>query len=135
MKIDASLINNADSAIKKAEIVNAQGLYDKVFKGYISSFGASITQAGLIPTIIFFEAKSEQAKDRPKVIDALKLMLDDEYQVDSLAKYLLTKRKDGEESFKAEERQLLKKITTAMVAIKLALRMYKEKENKKNDNG
>lgn len=135
MKIDALLIEKANTAIKEAKIITDNDQYDKVFKGYISSFGASIAQAGLIPTIIFFEVKSEQAKERPKVIEALKLMLDDEYQVDSLAEYLLTKRKDGEQSFKTEERLLLKKITTAMVAIKLALRMYKEKENKKNDNG
>lgn len=126
MKIDALLIEKANTAIKEAKIVNDNGQYDKVFKGYISSFGASIALAGLIPTIIFFEAKSEQAKERPKVIQALKLMLDEEYQVDSLAEYLLIKRKDEEDSFKKEEKQLLKKTTTAMVAIKLALRMYKE---------
>lgn len=126
MKIDALLIEMASSAIREAGIVNDHDLYDKVFKGYVSSFGASIAQAGLIPTIIFFEAKSEQAKERPKVVQALKLMLDEEYHVDSLAVYLLKKRKDGEESFKDEEKKLLKKITETMVAIKLALRMYKE---------
>lgn len=128
MKIDASLIAKADTAIKKEKIVNGEQ-YDKVFKGYTSSFGASIAQAGLIPTIIFYEADSDQAKDRPKVIRALIHLLDEEYQVESLAKHLLKKREEiGKERFEEIEKQLLKKITEAMVAIKLALRMYKEKK-------
>jgi len=136
MKIDTSLIEIANSAIREARIVNDNGLYDKVFRGYISSFGASIVQAGLIPTIIFFEADSAQAKDRPKVVKALQLMLDEEYRVESLAKYLLEKKEEmGEKLFINEEKHLLKNMTVAMVAIKLALRMYKEKDKKENDNG
>ena len=137
MKIDVSLIEKANAAITDPQIgIVKDGQYDKVFKGYISSFGASIAQAGLIPTIIFFEADSDQAKERPKVVKALTQMLDEEYRGKRLAEYLLKKRKDIEDdSFKKEEKQLLKKITVAMVAIKLALRMYKEKETKVNGNG
>lgn len=139
MKIDTFLIEKAIAAIKDTGIVNQNtGQYEKVFKGYISSFGASIAQAGLIPTIIFFEAESEQAKERPKVIKALKAFLDADYQTDSLALSLVSKRDDlikekgyqqGVEAFKLEEKRLLKIITNAMVAIKLALRLYKEKKN------
>lgn len=133
MKIDALLIEKANDAIKETGIVNKDGQYDKVFKGYVSSFGASIAQAGLIPTIIFFEAKSEQAKERPKLVKALMLLLDKEYQVESLAQSLLKKRADnGKVIFEKEEKLLLKKVTVAMVAIKLALRLYTEKKQKVN---
>ena len=137
MKIDVSLIEKANAAITDSNIgIVKDGQYDKVFKGYISSFGASIAQAGLIPTIIFFEADSDQAKERPKVVRALVQMLDEEYRGKRLVKILLEKRGEmGEERFKDEEKQLLKKISVAMVAIKLALRMYKDKETKVNGNG
>lgn len=136
MKIDVSLIEKANAAITDPQIgIVKDGQYDKVFKGYISSFGASIAQAGLIPTIIFFEADSDQAKERPKVVKALMQMLDEEYRGKRLAEILLGKRAEkGEKSFKDEEKQLLKKISVAMIAIKLALRMYKEKETKVNGN-
>ena len=137
MKIDSLLIEKANKAIIKAGIVNEEeGLYDKVFKGYVSSFGASIAQAGLIPTIIFYEATSEQAKDRPKVIKALMQLLDEKYRVDSLAKHLLSKRANMEKKdFEKEEKALLKNVTEAMVGIKLALRLYKEKKQKGTENG
>lgn len=130
MKIDSLLIEKANKAIIKSGIVNEkEGQYDKVFKGYVSSFGASITQAGLVPTIIFYEAASEQAKERPKVVKALVELLDEKYRVDSLAKYLLSQRANmGKNNFEKEEKALLKKVTEAMVAIKLALRLYKEKK-------
>lgn len=129
MKIDSLLIKKADDAIEKAGIVNKEGQYDKVFKGYVSSFGASIAQAGLIPTIIFFEAKSEQAKERPKLVDALMFLLDSNCQDETLAQSLLRMRAENEKDvYEREEKLLLKKVTEAMVAIKLALRLYKVKE-------
>ncbi len=137
MKIDSLLIEKANKAIIDSGIVNEkEGQYDKVYKGYVSSFGASIAQAGLIPTIIFYEAASDQAKDRPKVVKALVQLLDEKYRVDSLAKHLLSQRAEmGKEDFEREEKLLLKKVTEAMVAIKLALRLYKEKKQKGTENG
>lgn len=129
MKIDSSTIIKANAAILDAKIVNG-GQYDKVFKGYISSFGASIAQAGLLPTLIFYENKSDKASERPKVISALKIMLPDEYHIDSLAKFLLEKKKENPNNYKSEERKLLNLVTDAMVAIKLALRLYEEKKDK-----
>ena len=129
MKIDSSIIIKANAAIEDAKIIN-NGQYDKVFKGYISSFGASIAQAGLLPTLIFYENKSDKASERPKVVSALKKMLPEEYQVDSLARFLLEKKKEDAKKYKSEEKKLLKLVTNAMVAIKLALRMYEEKKDR-----
>lgn len=121
MKIDSKLIMQADKALIEAEIVN-NGEYNKVFKGYISSFGASIAQAGLLPTIIFFEADSDQASDRKKVIDALEKMLAIKRNEKSFSKYIIAKNKSN-------DRQLLKDVVEAMTAMKLALRMYREKDD------
>ncbi len=135
MKIDSAKIIKADAAIRKAEIV-VNNQYSQVFKGYISSFGASIAQAGLLPTIIFFESKSDKASERPKVIQALRQMLPEEYRVDDLTKHLLTLRKSlKEDEYKQKEKKLQKQITEAMVAMKLALRMYSKKGGEGGDNG
>ena len=134
MKIDSLLIKKADKAINEVGIVK-KGQYDKVFKGYVSSFGASIAQAGLIPTIIFFEAKSEQAKERPKLVDALMFLLNSNCQDETFAQSLLKMRaKNEKDVYEREEKLLLKKVTEAMVAIKLALRLYKVKEKIVNED-
>lgn len=122
MKIDSKLIMQADKALIEAKIVNNGG-YNKVFKGYISSFGASIAQAGLLPTIIFFEADSDQASDRKKVIAALDKMLNIKRNENSFSKYIIANNK-------SKDRQLLKDVVEAMTAMKLALRMYREKDDK-----
>lgn len=126
MKIDSKKIEQAQKALKSSKIVDAEGQYDKEFKGYISSFGASVAHAGLLPTIIFFEAESEQAKERKKVITALVKML----KIDDskpLSKSIL-------EGTIANDKTLLCTVTESMVALKLALRLYKEKKEKKTDN-
>ena len=126
MKLDSKIIELAYNALKKSEIVDSKDQYNSVFKGYISSFGASIAQAGLLATIIFYESKSDQAEERPKIIKALKIMLPQKYQIDSLAQYIL--KQHHEDGWKIEEKNLLKNVTEAMVALKLALRLYKEKD-------
>lgn len=129
MKIESQIIEQANKALKSAHIVQDEQ-YDKVFKGYISSFGASVAQAGLLPTVIFFEAESEQASERKKIIMALKNLLKQNdwlpnYQSGSLAEYLLHNEL-------SDDKQILSNVTACMVALKLALRMYKEKESKKD---
>lgn len=121
-KISSLEIGKARRALEESGIVK-DGKYQKVFKGYISSFGASVAQAGLLPTIIFYENKSEQAKDRPKVIDALKMMLKlkEEYKNRFLTDYLLQEKK-------AEDQKMLNEVTDALVSLKLALRMFKEED-------
>lgn len=120
-KISSSKIEKANQALMVACIV-VDNQYEKVFKGYFSSFGASVAQAGLLPTIIFYEADSDQASERKKVITALKKMLPPEYQQNSLVSTILERKK-------ADDKALLRNVTEAMIALKLALRMYKEKEN------
>ena len=53
MKTTAEDISLAKNALESSHIIR-NGQYQSVFGGYISSFGASLVQAGLLPTIIFF---------------------------------------------------------------------------------
>ena len=65
-------IPKALSAIENLEIAK-NGEVAKQFNGYIASFGASIRQAGLIPTVLFYEnANSNAEKEREKVVKAIK---------------------------------------------------------------
>lgn len=118
MKTSAKEISKAQQALKDSGIVNGQGEYKSVFGGYISSFGASLVQAGLLPTVIFYENKDAEAKERYKVIEALKKMLN--INANQLAVYLLKEKK-------SDDRKFISDVANGMVALKLALRMYKEK--------
>ena len=118
MKTTAEEIKKAQEALVKSNIVNG-GTYKSVFKGYISGFGASLVQAGLLPTVIFYEADSLEAKERKFLIDALKTLMG--IETDKLARYILEKGKANDQTF-------IKDVTQAMVAMKLALRMYNKKD-------
>ncbi len=121
MKTSAQEIAKAQKALKDSGIVSANGDYKSVFGGYVSSFGASLVQAGLLPTVIFYENKESEAKERYKVIVALKQMLG--INTEKLAAYLLANNKSDNQAF-------ISQVADAMVAVKLALRMYNKKEEK-----
>lgn len=118
MKTTAEEIKKAQEALLKSKIVN-EGVYKSVFKGYISGFGASLVQAGLLPTVIFYEAESSEAKERHYLIGALKTMLG--INAEQLSRYILEKDKANDQTF-------INDVAKAMVALKLALRMYNKKD-------
>ena len=128
MKISKKQIEYAIEALRANNIITNDNQYPKVFKGYISSFGAAVIQSGLIPAIIFFENEDNDANaDRHKIIGVLKDIINamrQQYTVTdatilanySMAQYIIEHGNTD---------QLLKEITEAAVAMKLALRMYK----------
>ena len=64
-------VPKALEAIVKFEIAN-NGEVPKQFNGYISSFGASVRQAGLLATVLFYaNEQSNSEEDRKKVIEAI----------------------------------------------------------------
>lgn len=147
MKIDSKLIEIADKAIcptdnndNSKRIVQTDGLFDNRFKGYISSFGASIVQSGLLPTVIFFEQSSDKAEKRDLIILALKRILNEyySYNIDGkLYRYILehfhpvnenNQQNNNHDNYHAFEED----VTICMVAMKLALRMYQS--DKKTEN-
>jgi len=101
-------IPKAIKALETLEIV-VDGCAPKEFNGYISSFGASIRQAGLLATILFYDnANSNSQKDRTKVIRAL----------EEITSSPLNKTTKNTPALRAN-------VEDAAIALKLALRTFK----------
>jgi len=93
-----------------------EGVVPSAYNGYISSFGASIMQSGLLPTLALFENTNASTKENKEYLSYLIVQVlrgnDDDV---SLLRYVL----DGNE-------QLLKKeILDISIAIKLSIRTFK----------
>lgn len=102
-------IPKALEAITKFEIAK-NGEVPKQFNGYISSFGASVRQAGLLSTVLFYaneQANSEQ--DRKKVVDAIEYIIGHK---------IITAQNTIEKTTRA-------KVEDAAVALKLSVRTFK----------
>ena len=97
-------IPKALEAIESLNIANDSGEVAKQFNGYIASFGASMRQAGLLSTVLFYSnANSNAEKEREKVVTAIE-------QIISPA------------TLTHENRA---KVENAAIALKLAIRTYK----------
>lgn len=131
------LIPKAINAIVNAGIPEEDGMVKKEFKGYISSLGASIVQAGLLPSLAFFQNSSGKKADSYKLLDAVLILLKNTHSVDEkLITYVISQCKthnlstytytvsdlDKEKLYLIEE-----EIMDAIIALKLALRIYKIK--------
>ena len=101
-------IPSAINALEELKIVT-NGSVPKEFNGYISSFGASVRQAGLLATILFYDnANSNSQEDRTKVIRALEKITGDSLNKNTKTTPLLRA-----------------KVEDAAIALKLALRTFK----------
>lgn len=110
------------TAIETANILVDNGKISSEFNGYISSFGASIISAGLLPSVIFYSQKGE-SKERQKIITALEMILNKHGHPD------INLLKKVEELFKENNRQaeidrLTENISDAAIALKLAIRTF-----------
>lgn len=127
MKIKNEYIQKAVEALTQSAIVVNEG-YNSVFKGYISGLGASIIQAGLLPSVILYENSPSSRDDKGKVIDAIVYMLVHQFKYTglentTLSKYILSEQYNG------NGYKLLLDINEALVSIKLALRMFNSQED------
>ena len=113
---------------------------DKEYNGYVSSLGASILQSGLLPTLSFF---SDNTKKTNKLLKAILYVLDRSavqrttllnYTIKQIDKREETKPDDPSYSFTrfshntSNEKRITKQIMEASVAIKLALRTFKQEK-------
>lgn len=127
MKIKNEYIQKAvDALTQSAIVVNEQ--YNSVFKGYISGLGASIIQAGLLPSVILYENSPSSRDDKGKIIKAIVYMLIHQFNYTGLegaplSTYILSEQRNG------DEYKLLLDVNKALVAIKLALRMFNSQED------
>ncbi len=132
------LIPEAIDAIEKSHIAN-DGIVSKEYKGYISSMGASIMQAGLLPTIAFYANDTGKKAHSSYLLDAILRLINPNYQPnEKLITYVISKclkpqssgseistsDLDFDKLFLAEE-----EIEDALIALKLSIRTFKIKES------
>jgi CRISPR-associated protein Cmr5 len=144
------LLPSALNAAKKYITTDDEKLsIPKQFKGYISSFGASVIQSGLTPTLAFYSDAKKAKGDRSLLIPALIYMLfinkiypvTDEVinEMDALE---MDKEKDLKsrihiffnwllENNKDNPEKLRKELIDASIALKLALRTFREVDTNK----
>jgi len=121
-----NMLPHAVSAVQ-TEIANQRGIVDSAFNGYISSFGASITMAGLLPSVIFFSEKGGSQADRPAVIRGVVYILQqtgDLRNNEILTDKLLALARSNNNAEMARIEEL---VTDAAVALKLAIRTFPKK--------
>jgi len=124
---------NIEKYIPKALEVLSEQYPDKVipsaYNGYISSFGASIIQSGLLPTLALFENENNQDKtkeDRSVLTQNILKVLDSNYPDNSLLRYTVVYY-DG-------NREILQnKIIDISIALKLTIRTFKLEKGSKDE--
>lgn len=99
-------IPKAIEAIEDLKIAE-NGEVAKQFNGYIASFGASIRQAGLLATVLFYENGNAE-KEREKVVQAIESIIEQRIVIDNQV-----------------DKAIRTKVENAAIALKLAIRTYK----------
>lgn len=96
------------------------------YNGYISSFGASIMQSGLKPTLALFENENAKTLEKKKLLTSVILeILENNSKETSLLKYVINSNID--------ETQLKKQILDISIAVKLSIRTFKLEKGKKDE--
>lgn len=121
----------------------------KQFKGYISSFGASVIQSGLMPTLAFYSDAKKARGDRSLLVPALvyilfkkKRYISNSDAISALEKLEKDNDKDLRplihiifnwllESSEESPEKLRKEMMDASIALKLALRTFREVDTDK----
>lgn len=111
--VDA-LIPRAYEVLQEVEIVNANNEISNEFRGYISSFGASIAQGSLLSAVSFFSVQNGAKKDRGLLMIAIKTLLPPDNNA-TLFDFV----KNTENMKRAKE-----DIVNAAIALKLAMNLY-----------
>jgi len=129
-----NLIPKAIQAIKNSGIEKAS-VVKKEYKGYISSMGASIIQAGLLATLAFYQNDSGKKANSSNLLKAILLLIKPGDSTETnLIKYIIDHSKkdnttgqhvsvgdlDLDKLYILEE-----EVSDALIALKLALRTFK----------
>lgn len=127
-----------EAALQSIRVVlqenNEQAVIDREYQGYISAFGASVMQMGLLPTLAFHaDEGSDSAKDRRKLLRVLAETLVRENNVISpRLRSALTGKEDQLFKVAVANQALLPELQEhlldAAVAIKLCIRTFKLSE-------
>ena len=94
------------------------------YNGYISSFGASIIQSGLLPTLALFENTNASSKENKEYLSYIIVqVLTDRDDDISLLRYVLDK----------DEQLMKQKILDISIALKLSIRTFKLTKDNQNE--
>jgi len=108
-------------AIKVLNSTFTDGVVPSAYNGYISSFGASVIQSGLKPTLALFENTNASTKEDKSYLTKIILkVLDSNTTENSLLKYILENEKN--------EEYLKQQILDIAVAVKLSIRTFELKK-------
>jgi len=101
-----------------------EGVIPSAYNGYISSFGASVMQSGLLPTLALFENTNASTKENKEYLTYLIVRVLTNRRDDiSLLGYVLNHN----------EALLKAKIIDIAIAIKLSIRTFKLDKGEKNE--
>lgn len=121
------LIPKALEAIKSSKMADNSDLVDKEYKGYIASMGASIIQSGLLATLAFYSnEQSGSADKRLKLMKAIVKTILNANSEKKILDYVLIGSHNGTNKYEIDKFE--KKISDALIALKLAIRTFKQKE-------
>lgn len=104
------------------------GVIPSAYNGYISSFGASIVQSGLKPTLALFENENNQDRtkeDKSILNKHILKVLDEGHEDDSLLRYVI--------HFRGNETLLKQNIIDISIALKLSIRTFKLEKGKEDE--
>ena len=120
-----SIEKQIPKAMKVLNKVFTNGVVPSSYNGYISSFGASVIQSGLLATIALFENQNAKTQEKKELLTNLILqVLDDtKTEKDTLLEYVLNNGKN----------KLKQQILDISIAIKLSIRTFKLDKGKKNE--
>lgn len=115
------MIPYAFEAVEKAHLVK-NGAISKQYNGYISSFGASVVQSGMLLALIFNHRETERSeKDKKKLMDAIYYIVKEVRNDKSTPhKNLLVYFRNA-----SEKKRLKNQTLDAATAIKLVIRTFK----------
>lgn len=126
MRAVEKLIPYAIKAVSDSQM-EVNGVINKAYKGYISSFGAGIIQSGLLPTLAMYKGNEGSDKKKADTSNLLKAVFN------VIKESRKSETIPGNDLFNyalnAEDQQKVKQeILNASIAIKLAIRTFKMEE-------
>ena len=105
------------------------GIIPSAYNGYISSFGASVMQSGLLPTLALFENTNASTKENKEYLSHLIVnILRDNRDDVSLLREVLDREGRGE-----SRSHLKEQILDISIAIKLSIRTFKLNKGEKDE--
>ena len=119
--------------IQQVHISDNNGNVNKYYEGYISAFGANITQSGLIPTLIFYQNDTGKEKPSHLWLDAIRYVISDGAQQANLIDYVISNgmNSGATSPFSLSDFNQMKlqamedKILDVVLVLKMAVRTYK----------